>query len=482
VARENDFSPTTKREAFALATGRCPIRGCGEQTAIWDETASATLRLGDVAHIVAASDLGPRSPAQLSAEEREKFVELIGHRDGLANAVVLCTNCHRKADRVTDTFTVRELFTAQQDERSRRFTNDAVLDPVRRAGFGRVGIDQFTDDAEILRALIAAISVDPGADTYAWLYGDPEHLEAISNRCDTDLASAKWQTLDYLAQCAGRLGLWRAAELFWDHASSRAKTSLEPASTVATLLARTGDMAKRARRPDVAARYFAEAEGLAPHAPVVVLAGLDGPLPLTELPKLDVLKSAEPRWQAWRFMHRCLALLMEHDLSAARIEFAALDPAHVSRAQYVGLLLNLEVEAARRAAGACLPFDSRALEDSTSQARSVIADLVERNRADEAVRVRLLLAEALGFLERHTEAILLLKETASAETDNWEGRAVLATAYITAGDQVNAVRALAGPVSDPDAPAARLLRIEARTLHVTLPDTEAQELMTELAD
>ena len=87
--RHGHASPETKVKVAALAANRCQFAGCGE-----DLTAHlVTGRTGNFsyfAHIIAASEDGPRGHATLSAQRA----------DDPYNFLLLCDKCHRLIDKV----------------------------------------------------------------------------------------------------------------------------------------------------------------------------------------------------------------------------------------------------------------------------------------------------------------------------------------------------------------------------------------------
>lgn len=87
--RHGNASPETKVKVAALAANRCQFSGCGEDLS----THLSTGRTGNFsyfAHIIAASEDGPRGHATLSAQLA----------DDPDNFLLLCDKCHRLIDKV----------------------------------------------------------------------------------------------------------------------------------------------------------------------------------------------------------------------------------------------------------------------------------------------------------------------------------------------------------------------------------------------
>jgi len=80
-------SDKTKQLLYALSAGYCQYEGCGKRV-LGDELRLRTFNTGQGAHIVAASDDGPRGKGELSAELA----------DEVGNVMLLCYEHHRTID------------------------------------------------------------------------------------------------------------------------------------------------------------------------------------------------------------------------------------------------------------------------------------------------------------------------------------------------------------------------------------------------
>lgn len=81
------ISETVKRLLCVNAGGRCEYEGCNRLLTV-DRLTQKVQDSGMIAHIIAASDFGPRGRSPLSMEERS-------HID---NLMLLCYECHRRID------------------------------------------------------------------------------------------------------------------------------------------------------------------------------------------------------------------------------------------------------------------------------------------------------------------------------------------------------------------------------------------------
>lgn len=89
-----NFSPETKRLVYSLSNGRCNNPSCRRMTA-----KIPTSHRPEVAHIRAASLLGPRyDPAMSNAE-----------RKSITNCLLLCHECHEMVDKDTQSYTTQVL-------------------------------------------------------------------------------------------------------------------------------------------------------------------------------------------------------------------------------------------------------------------------------------------------------------------------------------------------------------------------------------
>ncbi|TMJ19203.1 MAG: hypothetical protein E6G92_05215 [Alphaproteobacteria bacterium] len=89
--RANPNQPTRLR-LFADSAGFCQNPGCSRE--LFTELPSGHVHIGELAHIFAASDAGPRGNTELSEEERGTY----------ENLILLCANCHTIIDKAPDDF------------------------------------------------------------------------------------------------------------------------------------------------------------------------------------------------------------------------------------------------------------------------------------------------------------------------------------------------------------------------------------------
>jgi hypothetical protein len=109
AARGRKISDKTVLRLFAAASGRCERPEC--QTGwLWHELPNGdAVRLGEVAHIVAASDDGPRGDSAVST------AELVS----VDNLILLCPTCHTIVDGAPDEYPTERLKQWKSEHESR---------------------------------------------------------------------------------------------------------------------------------------------------------------------------------------------------------------------------------------------------------------------------------------------------------------------------------------------------------------------------
>lgn len=83
-----NYSEQTIKQLFGSAAGRCCFPTCRRSVIFPATEHSKTTITGDIAHIKAFSDSGPRSDASLDAKTRNEY----------DNLLLLCAACHRLVD------------------------------------------------------------------------------------------------------------------------------------------------------------------------------------------------------------------------------------------------------------------------------------------------------------------------------------------------------------------------------------------------
>jgi hypothetical protein len=86
-------SPETRIRLFADSAGYCQNPGCAEHLFV-DTGKGEMTHFAEMAHIVAASDDGPRANRKLSAAERGAY----------QNLILLCAKCHTIIDKAPDAY------------------------------------------------------------------------------------------------------------------------------------------------------------------------------------------------------------------------------------------------------------------------------------------------------------------------------------------------------------------------------------------
>lgn len=97
----------TQLRLFADSGGFCQKPDCLK--ALFIELGAQNLHIGEMAHIVAAADDGPRARPRLSKEERGAY----------ANLILLCPTCHTIVDKAPLQYPDRDLIGWKQQHRER---------------------------------------------------------------------------------------------------------------------------------------------------------------------------------------------------------------------------------------------------------------------------------------------------------------------------------------------------------------------------
>lgn len=85
-------TPQTKLRLFSDAAGHCNRPSC--RLPLFSEEGRADYHIGEMAHILAAGDAGPRAEPALDRQERASY----------DNLILLCPNCHTEVDKSVETF------------------------------------------------------------------------------------------------------------------------------------------------------------------------------------------------------------------------------------------------------------------------------------------------------------------------------------------------------------------------------------------
>lgn len=120
----------TQKQLFAASGGYCQNPGCGCHLFI--DAGGRSIHVGEMAHVFAASNAGPRANPSMSEAARGAF----------ENLILLCANCHTMVDKAPDAFPDEMMLGWKRDHAKRL---QAVF-----------GVTVF-DDREAARAVIAPL-------------------------------------------------------------------------------------------------------------------------------------------------------------------------------------------------------------------------------------------------------------------------------------------------------------------------------------
>jgi hypothetical protein len=96
----------TKLRLFSDAAGHCNRPTC--RRPLFSDKDGVDYQIGEMAHIMAAKDDGPRADAALKPEERAEY----------RNLILLCPSCHSEIDKSPETFPVEVIQEWKENHRS----------------------------------------------------------------------------------------------------------------------------------------------------------------------------------------------------------------------------------------------------------------------------------------------------------------------------------------------------------------------------
>lgn len=100
VCANGRIHPTsgTKLRLFSDSAGYCQRPDC--RLRLFSDEDGPDYHIGEIAHVIAAAESGPRANSQLSKMERAAY----------ANLILLCPNCHTEIDKAPEIFLADEIF------------------------------------------------------------------------------------------------------------------------------------------------------------------------------------------------------------------------------------------------------------------------------------------------------------------------------------------------------------------------------------
>ena len=82
------YDPQTLKLLWGRAAGRCAMADCRVELFVTEDDYDPVCVIGEMGHIAASSNAGPRAKVDLDVRARDKY----------KNLILLCRNCHRKVD------------------------------------------------------------------------------------------------------------------------------------------------------------------------------------------------------------------------------------------------------------------------------------------------------------------------------------------------------------------------------------------------
>src|SRR5208282_2656493 len=82
------YDPQTLKLLWGRSAGRCAMADCRVELFVTEDDYDPVCVIGEMGHIAASSNYGPRANVALDVRDRDKY----------ENLILLCRNCHRKVD------------------------------------------------------------------------------------------------------------------------------------------------------------------------------------------------------------------------------------------------------------------------------------------------------------------------------------------------------------------------------------------------
>jgi hypothetical protein len=162
VSTSRAYSDRTLKILWGRSAGRCAVPDCRVELLVEQTEWDPVVIIGDIAHIEASSDSGPRANRDKTTKERDDY----------ENLILLCRNCHARLDGQKETNTVEHI-------RSLKEAHEAWV----RASLPERGRSRTGWNAIILQG---AQPIDLSHATTAlapdYAIGDPEIVEADPTR------------------------------------------------------------------------------------------------------------------------------------------------------------------------------------------------------------------------------------------------------------------------------------------------------------
>ena len=94
------YDPQTLKLLWGRAAGRCAMPDCRVELFVTEDNYDPVCVIGEMGHIAASSNAGPRANAEIDLRIRDKY----------ENLILLCRNCHRKVDTLKLSYPHERLF------------------------------------------------------------------------------------------------------------------------------------------------------------------------------------------------------------------------------------------------------------------------------------------------------------------------------------------------------------------------------------
>ena len=171
------YSDRTLKLLWGRAAGRCAMPECRMEVFVDATDYDPIVVIGEMAHVVGASDIGPRADTGLSEKERNDY----------ENLILLCRNCHGRIDKQSRSNPTAYLLILKQDHEA---WIRAQLPERGRSSTGWKVVSLVGDHPVDLATADAALSPD-------FMNGEPTSIRVPTDTQD-------WQAVDHDIAAAAR--------------------------------------------------------------------------------------------------------------------------------------------------------------------------------------------------------------------------------------------------------------------------------------
>jgi tetratricopeptide (TPR) repeat protein len=258
---------------------------------------------------------------------------------------------------------------------------------------------------------------------------EPNHVITLASEEPEWLTGPNARPWRVIALIAEKAGEWTTATRAWEAAAARTAAEFDRVNVLvsaAVAASIAGDTAAHER-------LFNEAKEISPDHPRVALQEIDQSLGGgARLAALENITSDDPLIGALIAAHRTLAHLLLADMDSARNTLEEAQDLNPQSASTRMLAVNVAVQQGRLDSLEHHRLDQNALTTAFEEGTALLVQLHREHRYEEAMRVRMLAADALTLLDERRRALTLLTATPAEERAAAEAGDVLGDAALRA--------------------------------------------------